>query len=152
MASMRNGMLCHGAAKAFAQALDAALSGEQRVPLMGHDGEEKASAGDVGTAELAHARWECRWGGVGFVRWNRCACSTLHQAYVWLCRQRAHYPPDADVWSLRWRWPQEKAAIQRALRAGTYRFDPQAIVQRAHCRTPDLAPKLMRLDRLEHEA
>jgi RNA-directed DNA polymerase len=62
----------------------------------------------------------------------------LEQAYVWLCRQRAHYPPDADVWSLRWRWPQEKAAIQRALRAGTYRFDPQTIVQRADGETVHL--------------
>jgi hypothetical protein len=40
--------------------------------------------------------------------------AALEPAYAWLCRRRADYPPDADVWSLRWRWAQEKAAIQSA--------------------------------------
>jgi hypothetical protein len=29
----------------------------------------------------------------------------LAQAYAWLCRQRRDYPPDADIWTFRRRWP-----------------------------------------------
>ena len=50
-------VLCQGAAEAFAQTLDVALLGEQSLPLVGHDGEEEASAGDLGTAIVAHGGW-----------------------------------------------------------------------------------------------
>ena len=45
----------------------------------------------------------------------------LQQAFDWLCRRRKAYPPHADVWRLRRRWPAEKARIQHDLRAGIYR-------------------------------
>ncbi len=46
----------------------------------------------------------------------------LDAAYAWLCKRRRDYPANADIWSLRWRWPQEKSRIQADLRAGRYRF------------------------------
>jgi len=76
-------MLCHGAAEAFAQALDVALLGEQLLPLVGDDGEEEASAWDVGAAIVAHGGVEpFGWGWPVACRvgwWNRCACSTLRR-------------------------------------------------------------------------
>jgi RNA-directed DNA polymerase len=55
----------------------------------------------------------------------------LEAAYAWLCRRRRDWPADADIWSFRHRWPEEKACLQTALRAGRYRFDNLARVTRA---------------------
>ncbi len=46
----------------------------------------------------------------------------LEAAYDWLCKRRANYPPDADVWSFRRGWAGEKSRIQADLRAGRFRF------------------------------
>ena len=48
----------------------------------------------------------------------------LDAAYAWLCAQRRHWPANADVWGLRFRWLAEKAAIRQTLLAGHYRFAP----------------------------
>ncbi len=48
--------------------------------------------------------------------------SVLDAAYGWLCRRRRDYPADADVWSLRRDWTDEKARIKRGLVAGRFRF------------------------------
>ncbi len=50
----------------------------------------------------------------------------LDIAYRWICKQRRHWPANADIWSLRARWPQEKAAIQADIAAGHYGFSPQS--------------------------
>ncbi len=46
----------------------------------------------------------------------------LDTAYDWLCRRRRHYPADADVWSFRQAWAQEKDKLKAALAAGRFRF------------------------------
>ena len=48
----------------------------------------------------------------------------LDTAYDWLCRRRHNYPSDADVWDLRFRWPETKAVVQADLLNGTYCFSP----------------------------
>ncbi len=46
----------------------------------------------------------------------------LDTAYDWLCRRRRAYPADADVWSFRQAWAQEKNKLKEALAAGRFRF------------------------------
>ncbi len=46
----------------------------------------------------------------------------LDTAYDWLSRRRRAYPADADVWSFRQTWAQEKDKIKAALASGRYRF------------------------------
>ena len=46
----------------------------------------------------------------------------LDTAYGWLCKRRRAYPADADVWSFRQAWAQEKNKIKAALASGRYRF------------------------------
>ncbi len=50
------------------------------------------------------------------------ADDVLDTAYLWLCKRRRDYPPDADIWSVRHRWREEKAIIKTALLKGAYRF------------------------------
>ena len=58
--------------------------------------------------------------------------AVLDRAYAWLCKRRLHYPPDADIWTLRFRWPQEKATIRTQLLAGSYRFEPLSRIRRSN--------------------
>ncbi len=46
----------------------------------------------------------------------------LDTAFAWLCKRRRAYPEDANVWSLRQAWAQEKNKIKAALASGRYRF------------------------------
>lgn len=46
----------------------------------------------------------------------------LDEAYGWLCRRRRDYPADADVWSFRRHWRQEKRRIRDDLLAGRFCF------------------------------
>ena len=46
----------------------------------------------------------------------------LDTAYGWLCRRRQNYPADADVWSFRQTWAQEKDKLKAMLAAGRFRF------------------------------
>ena len=45
----------------------------------------------------------------------------LDTAYDWLCRRRRAYPADADVWSFRQAWAQEKDKLKQ--------FEPNEISQ-----------------------
>jgi hypothetical protein len=56
--------------------------------------------------------------------------AVLNAAYAWLCRRRRDWPANADIWSFRHRWPEEKARLQADLRAGRYRFDNLSCVTR----------------------
>ena len=47
----------------------------------------------------------------------------LDTAYGWLCKRRRAYPADAEVWSFRRQWTEEKDRLKRRLAAGRYRFD-----------------------------
>ena len=57
--------------------------------------------------------------------------SALDQAYCWLCRQRRDYPPDADVWHLRFHWHAERIRLEAELRTGGFRFGPLTVVTKA---------------------
>lgn len=46
--------------------------------------------------------------------------SVLDQAYHWLCRQRQDYPPNADVWDLRFHWQKERARLEAELHAARF--------------------------------
>ncbi len=50
------------------------------------------------------------------------ADEVLDNAFAWLCKRRRDYPADADVWSFRQAWAQEKNKIKAALAAGRFSF------------------------------
>ncbi|MCP4079096.1 MAG: hypothetical protein GY743_02485, partial [Planctomycetaceae bacterium] len=55
----------------------------------------------------------------------RFTLSQLDDAYRWLCQQRKHFPPDADIWSFRYRYPATKSDLLKEINSGWYRFSPQ---------------------------
>ena len=48
----------------------------------------------------------------------------LNQALGWLCKQREHHSPNADVWWVRYHWPEVKADIAQKLNGGGLQFFP----------------------------
>ncbi len=44
----------------------------------------------------------------------------LDTAYDWLCQRRRAYPANADVWSFRQAWAQEKDKLKTTLAAGRF--------------------------------
>ena len=48
----------------------------------------------------------------------------LDSAYRWLCQQRKHHPPDADIWSFRFNWANDQLQLLNDLNQGRYRFSP----------------------------
>ena len=48
----------------------------------------------------------------------------IENAYHWLCLQRRHHPPNADIWLLRFNWQQIKASLLQQLRTGNCVFSP----------------------------
>lgn len=52
------------------------------------------------------------------------ADDVLDEAYRWLCRARRSWPASADVWSLRWRWAEERERIRAEILEERYRFAP----------------------------
>jgi RNA-directed DNA polymerase len=56
-------------------------------------------------------------------------------AYQWLCAQRKHYPPNADIWHFRFHWPQQKASLIQQLEAGDYVFSPIQLIKTANGKT-----------------
>ncbi len=51
--------------------------------------------------------------------------SQLEQAFAWLCKQRSHYPDNADIWWFRAHLDEQKAALLATLNSGDYVFLPQ---------------------------
>ncbi|HHQ6724175.1 TPA: hypothetical protein ACSTNG_004007 [Serratia fonticola] len=51
-------------------------------------------------------------------------------AYAWLEKRRRHAPPNADVWHLRFHWPQRGEALYRQVCGGGY---PYALATAALC-------------------
>lgn len=49
----------------------------------------------------------------------------LDRAFEWLCHRRRAYPPDADIWGFRRRWPEERERLRADLAAGRFRFGLQ---------------------------
>jgi len=48
--------------------------------------------------------------------------AVLDAAFAWLCARRRVWPANADIWSFRHDWPDEKPRIKAALLAGRFRF------------------------------
>ena len=55
----------------------------------------------------------------------QCSIAQLDDAYRWLCRQRKHFPPAADIWHFRFRYPGIKHALLWWINSGQYRFSAQ---------------------------
>lgn len=55
--------------------------------------------------------------------------------FRWLCRQRAHYPPNADVWHLRFHWSVEQRQLAQQLRSQRYRFGPVSVITKVNGET-----------------
>lgn len=55
----------------------------------------------------------------------------LKQAGQWLFEQRKDYPPNADIWHLRFHWKSESPIILDAINCGHYRFSPLQIITKA---------------------
>ncbi len=55
----------------------------------------------------------------------------LDAAYAWLCRRRRHYAADADIWSFRRQWSEEKTRIRADLLTGRYTFSLLERITRA---------------------
>ncbi|MGC9462040.1 hypothetical protein ACP45E_19690, partial [Vibrio genomosp. F10 str. 9ZD137] len=60
------------------------------------------------------------------IRWgvNMVTEQTLQQAYLWVCHQRRHHPPNADIWHFRFNAQQELRSLQQQLHSGLYRLSP----------------------------
>jgi hypothetical protein len=56
----------------------------------------------------------------------------VDQAYQWVIKQRAHFPPNADIWHLRFQWHTERVVLLQRLWAGTYQLSPQSAVIKAN--------------------
>lgn len=49
----------------------------------------------------------------------------LDEAYHWLCRQRKHFPPNADIWNFRRQYSVINSDLLDQSNSGNYRFAPQ---------------------------
>lgn len=50
--------------------------------------------------------------------------ANIESAWDWLCRQRRHFPADADVWDLRFHKVERLAQLVQAIRQGRFTFTP----------------------------
>ena len=55
----------------------------------------------------------------------RFTLSQLDDACRWLCQQRKHFPPDANIWSFRYRYPAIKFDLLQEINSGWYQFSQQ---------------------------
>ena len=55
----------------------------------------------------------------------------LDAAYHWLCRQRKHFPPNADIWWFRFNYQKLKNEILTQVNQGQYCFSPQQKIIKA---------------------
>ena len=54
----------------------------------------------------------------------------MDAAWQWLCRRRQTYPPDADIWHLRFHRERELPRLIREAESGTYRLSPMQVIRR----------------------
>lgn len=57
---------------------------------------------------------------------------SIEQAYQWLCLQRKHFPPNSDVWYLRFYWTAERGRSLTELTGNLFYFQPQQRVVKAN--------------------
>ncbi|MFT5675108.1 MAG: RNA-directed DNA polymerase, partial [Paraglaciecola sp.] len=56
---------------------------------------------------------------------------TLDTAYLWLCKQRANFPANADIWHLRFHWHTIRGELLQTLNIQDYTFMPLSVVTKA---------------------
>jgi RNA-directed DNA polymerase len=56
----------------------------------------------------------------------------LDTAYSWLCKQRANFPANADIWHLRFHWHSVRRALLQTLNQQEYTFLPLSVVTKAN--------------------
>jgi RNA-directed DNA polymerase len=56
---------------------------------------------------------------------------TLDTAYAWLCKQRANFPANADIWHLRYHWHTLRQELLQSLHKQDYNFVPLSVVTKA---------------------
>jgi hypothetical protein len=61
--------------------------------------------------------------------------SQLDDACQWLCLQRKHFPPDADIWHFRHRYSAARAELLEKINAGEYLFSTQQKIIKANGET-----------------
>ena len=59
----------------------------------------------------------------------------LSAAYQWLCQQRRHHLPNADIWSFRFSWNRNNEALLKQINNGNYQFSPMKKVTTANGKT-----------------
>jgi len=74
-------------------------------------------SGDTDGIKAAHA--------IAYTAQMKFTLSQLDDTYRWLCRQRKHFPPDADIWHFRFRYQGIKHALLWWINSGQYQFSPQ---------------------------
>ena len=62
---------------------------------------------------------------IAYTAQMRFTAPQMNEAYRWLCQQRKHFPPDADIWSFRYRYPATRSDLLQEINSGWYRFSPQ---------------------------
>lgn len=56
----------------------------------------------------------------------------LELAFQWLCKQRKHFPPNADIWYLRFHWKEQKQALLAQLNSDEFYFQPLQRITKAN--------------------
>ena len=56
---------------------------------------------------------------------------TLDTAYLWLCKQRANFPANADIWHLRFHWHTIRGELLQTLNKQDYTLLPLSVVTKA---------------------
>jgi hypothetical protein len=57
--------------------------------------------------------------------------TTLDIAYSWLCKQRANFPANADIWHLRFHWHRVRQDLLQSLNKQDYTFVTLSVVNKA---------------------
>jgi RNA-directed DNA polymerase len=52
------------------------------------------------------------------------AIDKVDTTYSWLCKQRKHFPVNADIWHLRFHWPNERRKLLQSIHDNTFYFEP----------------------------
>jgi hypothetical protein len=56
----------------------------------------------------------------------------IDTAYLWLCRQRANFPANTDIWHLRFHWHNVRQELLKSLHKQDYTFMPLSMVTKAN--------------------
>ena len=59
----------------------------------------------------------------------------IDTAYIWLCKSRANFPPNADIWHLRFHWSIIREQLLQSLNNQSYTFLPLSAVTKASGKT-----------------